>query len=479
LDRKAVTSGFAWTFSVNIILKLVLFVTSLVVARIIGPTEMGIFALLATIVGIADLLRDAGLGETFIADKEAGKEQERVYWSLAILFGVVLSASLVASRYFIEDFFGSEVLSQGLVVVSLAVLANGVNAIPMNKLLKMGRFREVSLADAVATFAASVVALILVLMGYGFWGLVWQLVLRSVLYLLICWRLAPLERFSFSLKGASRTLHRAHGLLVANSMHMAFMMSDQLFIMRLLGETAVGHYSVAKTFAQRPVELLSAPLRRTLFTAYSAHAGDDARLGSVFGRTIAATILVVMPIFAFMAALAHPMILALLGEQYRESAQLVAILSLYMGARSIGTLAGSLLVAVGQPKKNVYCWIVGLTVTAGIILYLGDRVTLGDVAWAYALGAVVVYVMMTVIAVHEYMPSAQNMHGLERALFVTSFSALAYVFLSKIPLQPWPLFLLAATMAPIVHLAMAGLVYERNPIAFVSLPGVKRLWRSL
>lgn len=479
LDKKAAVHGFGWQLAFNSVNKLVLPLASIVFARILGPAEMGAFAIVYTIFMASEVLRDAGLTQSYIREKEMDDRKEAAYMALGTLQGVIPGLLVCAFAVPMADLFNAPKLVWSLPWVGAALAINGVGTIPRAKVLRMGRLYESGLRETIANLIAVAVAVMLVVLGFGYTALLVQLCLNCLLNVAITWGIAPVKRISFAGAGLSETFRSSFTTMGANILFTVYTLADNFVIAPLLPKEALGFYSTGKNLASKPMQLLSAPMMRTMQVAFGQNSADRARLGALYCRAMAGAALFVAPIYLVLALAAEPIVFVLLGKEWLGAVGVVQILCLYMGARTIGATGGTALVAAGQAKVTMISWLAGYVTAAAVLLAPQGPFTVERVAWAFALGAVAVYSFHTGLAFRYFKPDAEARGKVWRALLPLIVTTAFLVGVGLLPISLYIKAAIALLLAPVVHLVSIGLQYERRPNAFMSKSGLKKLYKSL
>jgi O-antigen/teichoic acid export membrane protein len=80
----------------------------------------------------------------------------------------------------------------------------------------------------------------------------------------------------------------------------------------------LGQYTRAKQYASMPSGSLTGVIQQVTFPVLSQIQEDDARLGNNYRRMLRFTVFIVFPIMIGMAALAHPLVIALVTEKWEQ-----------------------------------------------------------------------------------------------------------------------------------------------------------------
>jgi PST family polysaccharide transporter len=149
---------------------------------------------------------------------------------------------------------------------------------------------------------------------------------------------------------------------------------DYVFIGRVLGTHALGLYTLGFRLPEMLIISLAVVAGRVLFPAFAAV--DRQALGRGFLVSIRYSALVALPLAAGLAALAEPFVLAVFGERWEGSVEVMRVLSLYGLAVAIGIPAGIAYKATGQagillklalPRTALVVASIALLVDEGIV----------------------------------------------------------------------------------------------------------------
>jgi O-antigen/teichoic acid export membrane protein len=500
VNRKEVASGFFWNFLFGLPNRLLFPIIGILIARRLGPEELGIYVLLTTILSIADIIRDAGLSHTYIADPEGDKpEREGAYATFAVTTSLALAAALFISRYAIADFFDLPQLPWGLTIVAIAIVLNGLQTISGAKLHRQARFKEVGITQTSATFVAYIVALVLAYYGFGFEALVWHMLIRGVLQLIFVYWAAPTTLRAVKWEFLKTVLARSASTFTQNLMYSVYTILDNALVAKLFGKGGIGYYGNAWSLGIKPIEFVSFPLSGALFVAYTRFSGDREKFASAYCRSLAAAALASLPLFIYIGLFARELILVLYTPKFANSIPLLQLLAVYFGFRSLGTLAGSALVAAGKPFSNVISWAAGYIVAGtGIWLAWGEpnnivhsgvagatvthawgSLTLWSaVAWISA-GAVTAYTFMLVSSMAHLRPTAGDLGRIGRAIVTALPAAAACIFVRLTPLDGALLLVAGGLATAAVHVASIGLFYSGKITGATTPSGLREIWRGL
>ena len=175
MDKKAVAKGFAWNVAFSVPAKLIFPIIGIVISRKVGTDALGVFFVIQALFMFVELLRDGGLGLTYIGDQNMTPEREATYAGTAVMSALLFSVGLLIASPFLATFNRAPEMNSALLYIAFAVAIGGFITIPVNRLQRDAKFREAGFADFVATGVGYVVALTLALLHFGLMSLIIQL----------------------------------------------------------------------------------------------------------------------------------------------------------------------------------------------------------------------------------------------------------------------------------------------------------------
>lgn len=479
--------GLAWMMGFNGLMKIVLGAVGIFIARKVLRTEMGMFGLLANIYMFAEQMREAGLKQAYYNDNEITPTRFRTYARLSVVSGVTFGLILGASSVPLAKFFGLPELAWGVAWAALATFLNGLSVIPMAALHKSGRFRDVGLIETVSNFTAAAVSLTMVLNGWGFEALVAQLVVRAGVQFSLAYWQKPYSILGHD-KAAAKAIVRVCTPLVATDiLWLLYSLADQAAIEKVLGSVrstsfatnASGLYQVGKRLVAIPGDFLFFPLFRTVHVAMGNRSADEGELGRTFMKSMCLSALVLVASFGASGALARPLILALFTDKYAGTIPIFGIICLGDAFKVTGAFAGMALVASGRSKIPLYSWLVPYPIAALGILLTWNHSTLATIVWSYTAGMIAVNLVVIGAAFKLLTFDRKQLIRFWECLGIATVTIAIAYGISLIPLKPWTIVFLALVAVPLSHALIIGTVFARNPLAYLSPAGVKRLRDTL
>jgi len=358
------------------------FVVSIVLARLLTPSEFGTVALLALFTGIATVFVDGGFSAALIQRGDIDHTDESTVFWFNLLAGGCVSLSLWAAAPLIARFYQAPVLLPLTAVMAVNVLLGSLGAIHSTLLSKRLDFFTQMKVGCVATIASGVVAILLARAGFGVWALALQVLAMTTASTALLWFVHPWRPalvFSFD---SARKLFGFGGYHLASSLlEMVYARLYTLFIGRYYGVRALGLYNNADSTKQLPGGFLASVLARVILPMFSAASSDPAVLVRGAQLTMRGMILLNAPMMLGMAGAAPTIVRTLFGARWVEAVPILQVLCLGGLFWPLHLINLNLLMAQGH-SRLMFRLEVAKKILGVVLLALGATQGVLGIAWS-------------------------------------------------------------------------------------------------
>lgn len=342
LGKRAISGGFVTVAAQGAKFFLNL-ASAVVLARLLSPRDFGLVGMVLAVTGLLRLFKEAGLSTATVQRETISQEQvSNLFW-INVALGSAACFVSIGLAPLVASFYHDSRLTGVMMVLSFTFLFGGLTVQHQALLTRQLRFKAVATIDVVSMLASIVTGCCMALLGFAYWALVgMQLCLAGTTLVLTWWvsgwhptmpkrRSGVLPLLTF---GAHLTASDLVALLAVNS--------DSILIGRFFGAVPLGLYSRANVLLARPLDQLLAPLNAVLTPVLSRLQSDPERYRRTFLRAYETLALVTFPFAALCLVLAEPVVLLLLGPQWKGAVPL---------------FAGFALVAVSLPLSTAPIWL--------------------------------------------------------------------------------------------------------------------------
>ena len=411
----SVRTSALWSILAMVVARLLGFASLLVLARLLVPADFGVVAAILVLLGFIELAGDAGMKASVVYEQEGGiTRRVQTAFTVSLLASVVLAAAGVLLAPVIAGFFRMEDHVDLFRLASLSVLFTGLGNVQDGLLQRDLLFRRRLIAETVRAGVRAGVSIGLALAGLEAAALVWGMLAGSVAWTILLTFMTGI-RPTFALdRDAVRSMGAYGGSSAALAMIVAVVTRlDVILIGRLLGERALGLYSVAFRVPEIAIQAVAWQLSTVAFPALSRKRVDDERgLQAATLRLIRIQALYVVPVTVALSVLATPLVLALFGSNWRDAAPILVPISVLSAAMAIVFPLGDLLKATGRQGVLVILNVATAPFTV-LAIVLATPAGLLTVAWA-RVGSALVFVSLLVFAACHF--ARVELTGFLRAL---------------------------------------------------------------
>lgn len=339
--REQTAKGVAWVFLAQFGRQGFQFITSIILARILLPSDLGLIGMIVVFTGFAVVIGDLGFSAALIQrEKIEPRHLTAVYW-LNIASGIVLTVIFYVVAPLIADFYAEPRLNLITKLASISFLVTSFTMTQKALLSRRMNFRLISIIEIVSVFIAGIIAIVMAFFGFGVWSLVWQTVLVSLFSsLLLWWAVAWRPTLSFDKTAVQELFGYSGNLMGFNVFNYWSRNADNLLIGRFLGAAALGIYSTAYSFMLLPLSQVTRMISRVMFPTLSRVQKDKVRVKRIYLQAVSAIALFTFPLMIGLLVVAKDFVLAIYGEKWIDLIRPLQILSLVGMYQSVGATVG-------------------------------------------------------------------------------------------------------------------------------------------
>lgn len=348
MEEKAIR-GVPWNFLSFAGSKVLAVATTLVLARLLSPSDFGLMALALVAVNFLQWFGSISFSGALVVRQDLDLRSQGTLFTLTMASSAGAALLAIAIAPLAALFFDEPELTGVLAAMSGVLLIAGVSGFYEALLQRELEFRKRFAGYATQTVCNTVVSIGLAAGGAGVWSLVGgQLVgflgLAAVLFALAPYRPRPtLDR-----KAARSIFVSSRGFLAQGMTAFIRLNIDTVVVGRVLGTTLLGYYSMAIRIGDLSYWAIADPVARATFPAFarSRHRGEDIR--PTFLSVLRLVALVGCPFGLILSAGADPLVRAVFGEKWLPMVGPLAILGIWAALRPIETTLGWLLNSIGR-----------------------------------------------------------------------------------------------------------------------------------
>ena len=377
-------SGVLWSVCDKLIVQLAYLSVTLYIAKLIGPKSFGLVGMLTIFTLLAESIINNGLSQALVqkSGNVTEKDKSTMFW-VNLIWGIAIYSALYVGAPVIAHFYEEPVLVDIARLLFLIVIINSLTVVVRAQLLIKVDFKTQTIINALATIIASTIAVALAIHEFGYWALVWLLLLKALIQNIGLWASSKwYPRLIFSIDAFRSFFGFGSNLMVAgfvatfvNNLYIAL-------VGRYFNAMSVGYFTQATNLTNFLSQVISSTLQGVTYPILTSIKEERSRLIALYQKLIQITALASLPALLGFAAVADPFVLLFLGEEWVPAVPIIQILCFARAITPIGSINMNILNAVGRPDLFLKVDLCKLPITLTTLLV---SINFGVKAVAYAL----------------------------------------------------------------------------------------------
>lgn len=357
------------------------FIITIILQRLLFPSDFGIMASVLVFTGVAQVLVDNGFQSAIIQSSNNTREALSTVFYINVLIGLLCTAILFAAAPLIGQFFHNDLMTSVTRVLSLIYLIQSFSLVQRALLARRHEFRRLAVIEIAANLLGGIAAVIYALMGGGVWSLVLMMLGQVSLISLFFWIQPGAFKPQLLFKLASVRDLWKFGSNVFLSGLFIYLNSriDLLLTGRFLGTSSQGFYSRGKDYGLLPSGVLVGIVSKSYFPIFSRLQTDAQLLKSTYLQGLRTMALLSALLFPALFLVAGDAIDFVLGAKWygmkAVTEWFIVLSSLYV----FNSMNANFLAAIGKPRRNLINQVlVGVFRILAVFIYfsLADPVSL-------------------------------------------------------------------------------------------------------
>lgn len=441
---------------------------TLVIVRSLPVSAFGRLSFVLSLVLLVAVFADLGIGRLSVKGLLDGERDPCAFAGTLIVLRAVMGTVTYGAAvvFVVVAGYPSEVVSATMIAGVALLIATPSHAI---EAVFQAHFRLRSVAVANVVGQLSQLALTAAIAVAG--GSVVRFAIPAVIgeVVIFGWKLTSVRRIqpvrlNIDWTTWKQLLAEALPLAAGTIMATLYYRVDSVMLSKLDTFSSVGIYNVAYKFVDIVHYLPTALMMPVLAILVQSWPGDVERFRETFRRAFTILVLAGVLVAVEFVLFARPVITLLYGPEYAAGADAARVVVMSECVGFFGTLALTVLVAIGRNRLYPVVTLVGLVVNVGLNLVLIPAASYDGAAIATLVTQMLVVGILTTVVARMDAVRPLPIGRLGLALVAGGSGAVAAVLVDAV--APWPV---AAAAAAAVYLAVAHITH---------VPGT-RGWRAL
>jgi O-antigen/teichoic acid export membrane protein len=323
--RKALAFSFLDRYS-GLILSIV---SSMMIARLLSPAEVGVFSVAMVMLGYLSSLRDFGAGQYLLQEKQLTNDRVRATWTVQLGLGIAFSLIVFVASGPVAGFYNEPRMRDIMHVLALNFAISPFGSLTYAWLMREMRFESLAVMRFCGTLCGACTSVGLAWWGWGPISLAYGSLVATVVNALIAIRFRP-ATFPWlpGFTEVRRVLSFGGKITMTTVINTVAGSTAELVLGKVHGMAATGMYSRAQGLAAMFHRLVMDATNSVALPMFAKQAREQTSPVESFLRATAYITAIGWAFFLGMFFLAHPVIRLLYGDQWDGAVNVVRLLAM-------------------------------------------------------------------------------------------------------------------------------------------------------
>ena len=364
-----VSKGVVWVTAAMISARVLRFVSAVIMARLLVPSDFGLMAIAMAVVSLTEGITPTGFSAALIQKQEKTEYLLNVVWTFELARCLVLFLILLLSAPLSAYFFNEPKVTFILQVIALSLVFQGLRNVGVIYFRKNLDFHKQFAFEIIPGIANILVAIPLAFILKNVWALVWSSLTSSIVTCVISYIMHPHRpRLEFEIKKAKELFDFGKWILGTSIIAIVMEQGVTMFLGKFLGMSILGFYNRAWAFSAMLFQQMVAIVWQIGYPLYSQLQLDIVKLKRVYIKTLQLLTFVGIPMAGGLFILSRDFTHLFLTNEWLPIVPLIQILCLQAIIGFVRTPAGILVMAYGRPSINAKTAALGLIILV-ILIY--------------------------------------------------------------------------------------------------------------
>lgn len=371
---KHAIAGFSWQTILKLATSVMTLLKISILARLLSPTDFGLFSLTAVALGITESLTQTGINLTIIQAKESIRYFIDTAWVIAIIRGLIIGCCMVVLGWGISYWYHEPSLFLLIGTAAFVPILKGFINPAIVTLHKEMRFFHDSLYRFSLSFIEAVFAVIGGFLLHSVWALVLSLIGSAIFEVAISFLFFnDKPRFHYYASRAQMIIRNGKWLGLATILNYLNENADNVLLGKIVGTHSLGLYQNSYALAHKVNYEVAKSIHHGVIPIYAKINSQAQRLNPAFFKALSTTI--GLALIGSLPLLFFPdlVVKIVLGSQWLAAVPYVPWLTLAGILQAISAASYSLFLAKRHYHfLNIHLWIT-LAITLVLIVWWGNE----------------------------------------------------------------------------------------------------------
>ena len=391
--KETVISSLIWKFLERLGTQGIQFVVSIILARLLLPSDYGVVTMIMVFTAISNAFIQAGFSTSLIQQKNSDELDYSSVFYTSFIIATLCYVILYIAAPVIADFYNMQQIKDILRVISLTLFFGALNSVQIAKLSKDMKFKNLFFSSLGAIIVSGTTGIVMAYLGFGAWALVAQQLSNIIVSTIILsftsgWR----PKLVYSLERVKVLFSYGWKIMCSSLIDTLYQNLYNLVIGKFYNSATLGNYNKGEQFPKLIAVNIDGAIGSVMLPAYAREQERKDKVKKMVRRAIVTSSLILFPLMFGLAAIAEPVVKLLLTDKWIGCVPYMQILCIVYALYPINTANLQAIKALG--KSDYFLKLEIIKKIIGIIVLI---FTVSHGVFVMAIGQVYVTILSTII----------------------------------------------------------------------------------
>lgn len=326
VTREKAIGSFLWKYLERSSVQVTQLLITIILARLLLPSEYGIVALIVVFINISYVIVDGGFNTALIQKKNADNIDFSTIFYFSLFMALIMYITLFLTAPAIASFYSQPKLVPVVRVISVVLFFHSIIAVQNAYVSRNLLFRKMFICSFSSVIISGTVGIFMAYNGYGVWALVAQMliaqfILASIMWIVLGWR----PNMIFSFERLNGLLDYGWKIFTTNFIVSLFVNIRKLVIGRFYSPASLAYFERGDHFPHLIMTNIQTSIQAVMFPIFSKEQDDRKRVKLILRRATKINCFVIYPMMMLLIVSARPLVLFILTEKWLPAVEFIQI----------------------------------------------------------------------------------------------------------------------------------------------------------
>lgn len=376
----------------NTSIQMLNFVIGIILARVLSPSDYGVYSILVIFINIGQTAVAAGLNSALIQRADINEDDYSTVFTVSLMVAFGVYCLLFITAPLIAEIYASKNVVVPLRVLSFVLFPQALCSVVNARIARKMEFPFAAKISIVSVMIAGVVSIFLALNSAGIWALVVQQILTYlILPVFYCIQRRWTPKLRLKIVRLKALLGFGSKVLAADFVNAVYANIQGMIIGVKYSANSLGFFNKGQIFPRTIMQTVNGSIESVMFPVYSDMQNDKKTMGKTILDNAKAISFFAFPMMMGLFAVSNEVITLLLTEKWVGCVEIVRIFCIAymfwpidsMNLQAIKACGdGNAYVKVNLLKKCIavvilvffifFSWSLEIFATSAIFIYISD-----------------------------------------------------------------------------------------------------------